>query len=109
MIKQYPHFLFVITEEEAHQDDEGNWIGNSESVDFYAVCREETDGRGQEVQTAGGVFRQFSSTIFLPKGTKKIEEGKTIFVSNDLSGSDIRIKGQVLKFDVGQLHSRLWL
>ncbi|WGU70622.1 hypothetical protein QIU18_00240 [Capnocytophaga canimorsus] len=56
MIKQYPHFLFVITEEEAHQDDEGNWIGNSESVDFYAVCREETDGRGQEVQTAGGRF-----------------------------------------------------
>ncbi|MDO4782991.1 MAG: hypothetical protein Q4A09_07245 [Capnocytophaga felis] len=109
MIKQYPHFLFVITEEEAHQDDEGNWIGSSESVDFYAVCREETDSRGQEVQTAGGVFRQFSSAIFLPKGTKKIDEGKTVFVANDLSGSDIRIKGQVLKFDVGQLHSRLWL
>lgn len=71
-------------------------------------CREDTDGRGSEIQVAGGTFHKYTSLIQMPKGIK-IEEGTSVFVSNDESGVDVRIKGRVLKFDNGQLHSRLWL
>jgi hypothetical protein len=40
----------------------------------------------------------------------RLSEGTEVLVSEtDLSTGTTRIKGQILKFDVGQLHNRLWL
>lgn len=108
-IRQYPHFLFVYSSGEAHQNEDGAWEDTFSVLDFHSVCREETAGSGQEVQVAGGVFMRYSSLILLPKGSGKVAEGATVVIANDSNGNDVRIKGQVLKFDKGQLHSRIWV
>jgi len=110
MVKQYPHYLFAVKSgSEATQDDNGNWSESTAINVFVSTCREETNGAGSEIQVAGGTFHRFTSLVQLPKGTQSVEVGTTIFVSNGADGSDIRIQGKVLKFDVGQLHSRLWV
>ena len=110
MIKQYPHFLFVIdAPAESVQDDNGNWTASQASLQFVSRCREETGGAAAEDQVAGGTYRKASALIQLPKGTAPIDDGAKVVVANDADGNDVRIKGTVLHFDFGQLHSRLWL
>lgn len=109
MVKQYPHYLFAILGGESVQDKDGNWIEPETNIQFLSMCREETDGRGNEIQVAGGTFRKFTSLIQLPKGTQAIEDGTDVFVANDADGASVRVKGVSLKFDCGQLHSRLWV
>lgn len=108
-IEQYPHFLFALETSETYRDDDGNWIPGSTQLGYVGKCREETNGKGSQIQLAGGVFHTYSSLIQLPKGTRKISEGTKVVVANDQSGEDERIQGEVMKFDQGQLHSRLWL
>lgn len=109
VVKQYPHYLFIEAPvEESVQDENGDWSEETSSSVFVGMCREETNGRGNEVQV-GGLFYKYSSLIQMPKDTQHIREGATVFIANDQSGLDVRIKGTVLKFDSGQLHSRLWL
>ena len=92
-----------------YRDEDGNWVSGGTTHVYKGKCREESSGKGSQLQIAGGEFRIFSSTIQLPKGTDVIKEGDEIFVSDDQAGEEIRIKGEVLKFDKGQLHSRLWV
>jgi hypothetical protein len=110
MIKQYPHYLFAVNAGgDSVQDENGNW-SDSEAINvFISACREETDGRGSEIQIAGGTFHRFTSLIQLPKGAQRVEVGTSIFVADNADGSGIRVQGVVLKFDGGQLHSRLWV
>ncbi len=108
-VKQYPHYLFVYSSGEARQNEDGTWENTTSVLKFHSFCREETNGGGQEVQVAGGIFRRYSSLIQLPKCGDNVGEGTSVIVANNSDGSDIRIKGQVLKFDKGQLHSRIWL
>lgn len=109
MVKQYPHFLFAVKSGESTQDENGNWVTTETENVFVGMCREETNGRGSEIQVGGGLYHRFESLIQLPKGSQAVEVGTTIFVSNKKDGADSRIKGEVLKFDSGQLHSRLWV
>lgn len=110
MIIQYPHYLFALQSTgESVQDEDGYWTENAQQPVLLSKCREETDGRGSEVQTADGTFRKFSSLIQIPKGSLEVEDGTSVFVSESEDGSGIRIRGKVLKFDKGQLHSRLWV
>lgn len=109
MILQYPHHLFIEIPPRSEQNEHGDWVDGSYKRFYIGRCREETDGRGSEVQVAGGVFRRFSSLIQLPRGTGHIADGTRIIVSNDKEGNDIRIEGYTLKCDVGQLHTRLWV
>ena len=110
-IVQYPHYLFVVKNGgEAYQDGDGNWVQpDNAKPEMVSICREETNGKGTQIQVAGGTFRVFSAMIYLPKGAPVIADGTTVFASNDIAGTDIRIKGTALKFDDGQLHSRLWV
>jgi len=109
-MKQYPHYLFAVNAGgDSVQDGNGNWSDSEPQNIFISACREETDGRGSEIQVAGGTFHRFSSMIQLPKGAPKVEVGSTVFVSNNADDTDIRIQGVVLKYDVGQLHNRLWV
>ena len=45
----------------------------------------------------------------MPKGALGVAPGTNVFVSDDEAGEVVRIKGVALKFDKGQLHSRLWV
>jgi hypothetical protein len=110
MIKQYPHFLFIVVNPESVQDAEGNFIKGSSSVLLHSVCREETNGKGSTINGTDGRSILYSSTVFLPITAVKIAEGTQILVgATEDPNSAVRIKGQVLKYDEGQLHSRLWL
>lgn len=110
MVIQYPHYLFAVTAgTESVQDENGNWSEAESTNVFLSMCREETDGRGSEVQVAGGTFRRFTSLIQLPKGAPIVNDGTTVFVANDADGADKRIVGVALKFAADQLHSRLWV
>lgn len=109
MIQQYPHFLFVKTVTESTQDNNGNWTDPSETLVLHSACREQPNGKGSFVNGPDGKAIIFSSVIHLPLETEKISEGSEVLVSSSESGSDIRINGQVIKYDTGQLHCRLWL
>lgn len=108
-IEQYPHYLFILETTETYRDDDGNWIPGSTELRYIGKCREETNGKGSQIQLAGGVFHTYSSLVQLPKGTRKISEGAIVKITNDQLGEDERIQGEVMKFDQGQLHSRLWV
>ena len=108
-VKQYPHYLFVTESGECRQDEDGNWVTTPNALRSHGRCREETDGRGQEVETAGGIFRRFTSLIQLPRNTQRVADGTHVVITNDAAGSDVRIRGEVLKFDAGQLHARIWI
>jgi hypothetical protein len=110
MIKQYPHYLFAISGGDAVQNSTGGWDTNEDpKTDFISMCREETNGRGNELQVGGGLFYRYSSLVQLPRTCPIVDEGTTVFVSDLEDGTKVRIKGQVLKFDKGQLHCRLWI
>ena len=109
-VKQYPHHLFVVTGGDAVQNDDGAWVtDDATETQLVSVCREETNGRGNELSVGGGKFFKYSSVVYLPKGTQLISENATVFFSDFADGSSVRIKGQALKFDRGQLHCRLWI
>lgn len=109
MVRQYPHYLFALITGESTQEEDGRWSDEDQQTIFLSMCREETDGRGSEIQTADGTYRKYSAIIQIPNGALTIDEGTSVFVSNHEDGSDVRIKGVALKFDKGQLHSRLWV
>lgn len=109
-VEQYPHYLFAATSSESVQDEFGNWSDPATVENkLISKCREETNGRGSGIQVAGGTFHVFSSVVQLPKSCPKVVEGTTVFVANNADGSGLRVKGEVLKFDQSQLHSRLWI
>jgi hypothetical protein len=109
-IIQYPHYLFaLLAGSESVQDDNGNWIDSEAILVFVSTCREETDGRGSEIQVADGTFHRFTSLVQLPQGAPRVEVGTSVLVANRPDGSSIRITGVILKFDAGQIHSRLWV
>lgn len=113
MMKQYNHYLFVLAfdgDEDSVQDANGNWETPNKDWEFHSVCREETNGKGSMIQGADGQALVFSSLVQLPKGTKKVPEGTKVRVCESQDPESVlRIEGQVLKFDSGQLHCRLWV
>lgn len=109
MIEQYPHYLFVLSSPESTQDGDGNWVEESGEWVLHSICREQTNGRGTVVNVADGKAVVFASVIHLPDEAEMIKEGTEIMVSTTATGNGERIKGRVLKFDKGQLHSRLWV
>lgn len=108
--KQYPHFLFAHITPESSKNEDGSWWTPEAAWVLVSVCREETNGAGRTIIGVDGKAIVYSSSIYLPKGVQRIAEGTEILVSetNDVDGI-CRIKGSLLKHDVGQLHGRLWV
>ncbi len=124
---QYPHFLYKRVSVEATQNDKGSWEdGEDAAIVFCGTCREETNGEGDKIQAANGVFREFSALVQLPVSVERVAEGTEVFVTSeqlttpaDLLNGDfveqakasgtVRIVGECLKFDNGRLHNRLWV
>lgn len=109
-MKQYPHFLFVKSVVEATQDVDGNWSNESESWVFHSICREQSNGKGSVINGQDGKAIVFTAVVHLPMASARIKEGAEVLISETNSSIGlVRVKGQALKYDVGQLHSRLWL
>jgi hypothetical protein len=94
-IVQYPHYLF--------EEDGGG------TATFVCRCREETMGWDPAATIQTTLFGKRSSLIQIPYGERKMDVDTMVFVSNDDAGSDIRVRGYVIKYDQGQLHNRLWI
>lgn len=109
-VKQYPHFLFIVPNNaESVQDENGDWSEEPCAPKFISMCREEEDGRGTEIQVAGGTFHKVTSLIQLPTSCPEVQLGECVIVANDKECTDIRIKSKCLRFAHNQLHSRLWV
>lgn len=122
---QYPHFLYTRESEgEAVQDANGSWQTSGAAWKLHASCREETNGKGTQIQAANGRFITFASLIQLPAGTERVGLGQEVAVADrELTSSEqtdealrsaeaegiVRIIGECLKFDKGRLHCRLWV
>ncbi len=124
----YPHFLYKRVSVEATQNAKGSWEDGEEddAIVFCGTCREETNGKGDKIQAANGVFCEFSALVQLPVSVERVAEGTEVFVTSqqiatpaDLLDGDfveqakasgtVRIVGECLKFDNGRLHNRLWV
>ena len=123
---QYPQYLYALHTGEATQNQTtGSWKTGESEWKLKGICREETNGKGHIIHTAGGDSIVFSSLIQIPAGTERINEGTEIVVAREeiesaqLLDSDfmqeakitglIIAKGKCLKYDFGRLHCRLWI
>jgi hypothetical protein len=110
MVKQYPHVLYTSeVPAESSQDAGGNYSSQVIALEKISECREETDGRGREVMGADQKLHVYTSVIFLPASCPDVSYGTVVEVRNRETDTAYRIKGGVIKFDRGQLHSRIWL
>lgn len=109
MIEQYPHYLLVKVVTDSVQQGDGSWSVATSQWVLHSICREQTNGKGSVVNGPDGKAIVFSSVIHLPLETERIPEGTEVIVSYTESVTGLRLKGQVLKFDKGQLHCRLWV
>ena len=123
---QYPQYLYALQTGEAIQNPTtGGWKTAEPEWVLKGICREETNGKGHTIHTAGGNSIVFSSLIQLPAGTERINEGTEIAVTREeiepaqlLSPDFVKqakitgliiVKSKCLKYDFGRLHCRLWI
>ena len=79
---QYPQYLYALRHEESAQNPNTGSRKTSPAIwELKGICREETNGKGHSIQTAGGETTIFSSLVQLPKGTPRINEGTQIAVT----------------------------
>lgn len=124
ILPQYPHYLYRRESSGATRLANGDFVQGSDAWVLHSRCREETNGKGEEISTADVLSYRFASLVHMPSGTARIAEGIEVIVSEQsLDGYDltddvirtlkfdgtIRIKALCAKFDVGRLHCRLWL
>lgn len=105
----HAHYLFVEENSLIYDEETGEMIPNDNGIIFISMCREQVNSSGKVISGTDGITIAFNSVIHLDKSVLPIELGKTIIVSNDSEGKDIRIKGSVLRFTEGLLHNRLWV
>ncbi len=94
MVRQYPHYLFKL-------NDRGEKV-------YLCRCREESN-TNKALRQADGLQLINTAVIYCKPCVLALYEGETLAVSNDAVGRDERVRGQVLKFDRGQLHNRIWI
>jgi hypothetical protein len=110
MIAQYPHYLFVHVVGASVQDADGNWTTTNDSYQFLSMCREETNGKGSVINGSDGRSVVYSSVIYIPRSGSSVAEGAEVVVTQFNDPEDgVRLRGRVLKFDVGQMNKRLWV
>ncbi len=110
MVKQYPHYLYAVASEDATQNADGDFVSeNTASYTFISMCREETNGKGSKLEVGDGTFIVYASLIQLPAGSASVAAGQKVAVFDDAAQTSLRVEGECLKFDKGQLHNRLWV
>ena len=116
MLTPYPHYLYVQISTPSTTDERGHKHTGETKWVYWGKCREETNGRGEEIRTDDMMSYKFASLVQLPVGTVRIKEGQTVMVTDalidgitDINSDIVRITGKCAKFDPGRLHCRLWL
>ncbi|MFV0149751.1 hypothetical protein OBJ95_05955 [Empedobacter falsenii] len=105
----HDHYLFIEDNSLIYDEETGEMIPNENGIKFVSMCREQVNSSGKVIAGTDGITIAFNSVIHLDKSVLPIDLGKTIIVSNDSEGKDVRIKGSVLRFTEGLLHNRLWV
>ena len=118
----YPHYLYVLVEQEATQDTNGDWLKPSSSWVLASCCRAETNGKANEVNTSDGRVLVYSDMVYTPIGRiANLCEGTMVAVlkeERELASADLealrkdgtlRAMGKVVKYDDGRLHNRIWI
>ncbi len=122
---QYPHLLYRRQVTESQQLPNGSWTEPTDTWVLHKECREETNGKGAQINTADGRVLAFSSLIQLPKDIGRIDEGTEVIVTTKVVQPDqlkdvefintakqegtIQAQGACLKFDSNRLHCRIWI
>lgn len=82
--RQYPHYLYKRTSGgEAVQDANGSWHTSGGAWTLHSRCREETNGKGTQIQAASGKFVTFASLIQIPVGVERIPEGTEVAIADE--------------------------
>lgn len=106
MVRQYPYTLQVLTLSGGGFDGDGNPIPSVEEYVDYAMCRDEANAGGRQINLVDGGAHVFDSLVQLPKGTVPVAVGTSVRV---MDGASIRIKGSVKRSQKDQLHTRIWV
>ena len=82
VVKQYPHYLYAWHSTGATRAENGDFIPGRGSWTFHTMCREETNGKGEEIYTADQKAYKFAALVQMPVGTPRIPEGTCVMVSD---------------------------
>lgn len=104
---RYPHVLQGAAGTVAVQDENGYYPAE-ETLQWQtlSLCRSEVNGSGNKVSGVDGSDTVYSSMVFLPLSAPNVAAGTVVRIMQD--GAE-RIKGQVLRHERLQMHSRIWL
>lgn len=99
---QYPDTIRITREGSSVMDDNGDWITNDgETLEF--ICRFVPNGSGKSIRLADGTDYVYGYKIAFPLGTTDIR----VRDNYERVGTDY--KGNILQFEIGQLHSVAWV
>lgn len=107
MITRYPYKLFILQPTSNDVDENGFATESTEDFQFLSMCRDYPAGSGDIITTESGDVSKASSVVMLPKGVNTIKVNCKIKIENQ--NGQIRLMANVLRFEEGQLHSRLWV
>lgn len=103
---QYPYKLYKKTIIGSGEDEDGNAVGGVENDVFVSECRDERSS-GKRMNGLDGAYHDYTAKIHLPLTTPDIALSEVISVKDSLGS--VRLTGQVIMFDRGQYHCRIWV
>lgn len=108
MVAQYPYLLQRLAiSAVSSQDSSGDFV-NSGSQSWIDVCKcRDEDGRQKKISKSDGTFFISTHLIQCPFGVEPIAANQQIRVID--SNETVRLTGQVLYSEKGQLHTRIWV
>jgi len=105
MVK-YPFELWLLEVSESEKDELGFEKQGIETWLKHSVCYEQVNGSSGAIRLENGEAFVYSSKIFLPANTGKVNAGTKIQVrTND---GEIRFTGECARFSTDVKHCRIW-
>ncbi|MBD2753788.1 hypothetical protein [Spirosoma validum] len=106
-MRRYPYDLYAsVIASDATPDSNGNYTAQIGTFSKVSVCRDLVNDAGTTVRLDDQTTQVYDYKIVLPKSCPEIAAGTPVEVRD---GSQVRAKGQVLRFYRGQLSCQLWV
>ena len=96
MIIQYPHIAQIYGGADTYQDNTGNWVPSSLSIQFETKCRVEPAKNNQYTVGADGNRIYFSSVIYMPLPRKVVSNPSP----TPTPGTEIIYQGESIPYKV---------
>lgn len=108
MFSQYPYTLEKRVSADTGRNTDGSIKKGPSVFVEVAKCRNQANAKGSVVRDAEGKDFVFDSVIYFPKieSEQAPASGDWIRVTD---GNTIRLEGEVVRCQIDQLHSRIWL